>query len=65
MPITLKDVSILLKIPVTGKVVAVEKFSSYTEESPHKEAIELVSKLLEVTLDEAKEEVNITNGLTV
>ncbi|KAK9131300.1 hypothetical protein Sjap_011787 [Stephania japonica] len=64
MSITLEDVSILLKIPVTGKVVAVENFSRYTEES-RKDAIELVSKLLGVSPDEAEEEVNITKGLTM
>ncbi|KAK9116659.1 hypothetical protein Sjap_015606 [Stephania japonica] len=64
MSITLEDVSILLKIPVTGKVVAIENFSRYTEKS-RKDAIELVSKLLGVSPDEAEEEVNITKGLTV
>ncbi|KAK9083754.1 hypothetical protein Scep_030225 [Stephania cephalantha] len=33
MPITLDDVSILLNIPVVGKVVAIENFGRYTEES--------------------------------
>ncbi|KAK9148391.1 hypothetical protein Scep_007148 [Stephania cephalantha] len=33
MSITLEDVSLLLHIPVTGKVVAVDNFGSYTEES--------------------------------
>ncbi|KAK9149205.1 hypothetical protein Scep_007962 [Stephania cephalantha] len=64
MSITLEDVSMLLKILVTGKVVAVDSLSRYTEDS-RKEAIELVSKLLGVTIEEAEEEVNIMNGLTV
>ncbi|KAK9157641.1 hypothetical protein Scep_004215 [Stephania cephalantha] len=33
MSISLEDVCILLKIHVTGKVVAVENFARYTEES--------------------------------
>ncbi|KAK9159850.1 hypothetical protein Syun_006191 [Stephania yunnanensis] len=64
MSITLEDISILLKISVTDKVVAVDNFLRYTEDSCE-EAIELVSKLLDVTIEEAKEEVNITRGLTV
>ncbi|KAK9145910.1 hypothetical protein Sjap_005813 [Stephania japonica] len=53
MSITLEDVSILLKIPVTGKVVAVENFAWYTEES-RKDAIDIVSNLLRVSLEEAR-----------
>lgn len=64
MSISLEDVSILLKIPVTGKVVLADNFSRYTEES-RVEAIQLVSKLLGTTLEEAEEEVNISKGLTV
>ncbi|KAK9140222.1 hypothetical protein Scep_009903 [Stephania cephalantha] len=64
MSISLEGVSILLKIMVTGKVVAVGNFSRYIEDS-RKEAIELISKLLGVTIEEAEEEVNITKGLTV
>ncbi|KAK9111484.1 hypothetical protein Scep_019003 [Stephania cephalantha] len=64
MSISLEDVSILLKIPVTGKVVEVENFARYTEES-HSDAIKLVSKLLGVSNKEAEEEVNIDKGLTV
>ncbi|KAK9128578.1 hypothetical protein Syun_017375 [Stephania yunnanensis] len=47
MSISLKDVSFLLKIPVTGKVVAVENFVRYTEES-RSNAIKMVSNLLGV-----------------
>ncbi|KAK9107075.1 hypothetical protein Syun_023086 [Stephania yunnanensis] len=64
MFITLEDVSILLKILVMRKVVAVEGFSRYTEDY-RKEAIQLVSKLLGVTHEEAEYEVNITRGLNV
>ncbi|KAK9157652.1 hypothetical protein Scep_004226 [Stephania cephalantha] len=64
MSITLEDVSILLKIMGTDKVVAVDNFSRYTEDS-RKEAIELVSKLLGVTIEEAEEEVNITRSLAI
>ncbi|KAK9160075.1 hypothetical protein Syun_006416 [Stephania yunnanensis] len=49
MSISVEDVNILLKIPVTGKVVAVENFARYIEES-RLDAIKLVSKLLEVGL---------------
>ncbi|KAK9158588.1 hypothetical protein Scep_005162 [Stephania cephalantha] len=64
MSISLEDVTILLKIPVTGKVVAVENFARYTEES-RSDAIKLVLKLLGVSIEEAEEEVNISKGLTV
>ncbi|KAK9083423.1 hypothetical protein Scep_029894 [Stephania cephalantha] len=64
MSISLEDVSFLLKIPVTGKVVAVEKFARYTEES-RSDAIKMVSNLLGVSVEEAEEEVNISKGLTV
>ncbi|KAK9104449.1 hypothetical protein Scep_021293 [Stephania cephalantha] len=64
MSISLEDVSILLKIHVTDKVVAVENFARYTEESLS-DAIKLVSKLLGVSYEEAEEEVNISKGLTV
>ncbi|KAK9083353.1 hypothetical protein Scep_029824 [Stephania cephalantha] len=64
MSISLEDVSIPLKIPVTGKVVAVENFARYTEES-RSDAIKLVSKLLGVSIENADEEVNISNGLKV
>ncbi|KAK9088824.1 hypothetical protein Scep_027906 [Stephania cephalantha] len=53
MSISLEDVSILLKIPITGKVVAVEKFTKYTEES-HADAIKLVFKLLGVSIEMLK-----------
>ena len=64
MSITLEDVSILLKIPVTGKVVNVDNFSRYTDES-RDEAIELVSRLLGVSKEVAEVEVKPTKGLTV
>ncbi|KAK9114297.1 hypothetical protein Syun_021094 [Stephania yunnanensis] len=64
MSISLEDVSMLLKIPVTGKVVAVENFARYTNESCS-DAIKLVSKLLRVIIEDAEEEVNISKGLTV
>ncbi|KAK9094564.1 hypothetical protein Scep_026033 [Stephania cephalantha] len=64
MSISLEDVSILLKIPVIGKMVAVENFARYTEES-RSDAIKLVSKLLKVSIEDAEEEVNISKGLTV
>ncbi|KAK9133555.1 hypothetical protein Scep_013083 [Stephania cephalantha] len=64
MSISLEDVSFLLKIPVTGKVVAVENFARYTEES-RSDAIKMVSNLLGVSVEEAEEEVNISKGLTV
>ncbi|KAK9100872.1 hypothetical protein Scep_024302 [Stephania cephalantha] len=64
MSISLEDVSMLLKIPVTGKVVAVENFVRYTDES-RSDAIKLVSKLLGVSIEDAEEEVNISKGLTV
>ncbi|KAK9125282.1 hypothetical protein Scep_014128 [Stephania cephalantha] len=64
MSISLEDVSFLLKIPVTGKVVAVENFARYTEES-RSDAIKMVSNLLGVSVEEAKEEVNIARGLTI
>ncbi|KAK9098890.1 hypothetical protein Syun_025935 [Stephania yunnanensis] len=64
MSISLEDVSFLLKIPVTSKVVAVENFARYTEES-RSDAIKMVSKLLGVSVDEAEEDVNISKGLTV
>ncbi|KAK9093009.1 hypothetical protein Syun_027920 [Stephania yunnanensis] len=64
MSISLEDVSFLPKIPVTGKVVAVENFARYTEES-RSDAIKMVSKLLGVCIEEAEEEVNISKGLTV
>ncbi|KAK9157611.1 hypothetical protein Scep_004185 [Stephania cephalantha] len=64
MSISLEDVSILLKIHVTGKVVAVENFARYTEES-RSDANKLVSKLLGVSTEDAEEEVNISKGLTV
>ncbi|KAK9104836.1 hypothetical protein Scep_021680 [Stephania cephalantha] len=64
MSISLEDVSFLLKIHVTGKVVAVENFARYTEES-RSDAIKMVSNLLGVSVDEAEEEVNINKGLTV
>ncbi|KAK9105000.1 hypothetical protein Scep_021844 [Stephania cephalantha] len=64
MSISLEDVSFLLKIPVTGKVVEVENFARYTEES-RSDAIKMVSNLLGVSVEEAEEEVNISKGLTV
>ncbi|KAK9147923.1 hypothetical protein Scep_006680 [Stephania cephalantha] len=64
MSITLEDVRMLLHIPVVGKVVAVKNFSRYTEKS-RMEAIKIVSNLLGVGFDEAKEEVNYTRGLIV
>ncbi|KAK9169610.1 hypothetical protein Syun_001750 [Stephania yunnanensis] len=64
MSMSLEDVSILLKIPVTGKVVAVENFARYTEEFRLDE-IRLVSKLLGVSIEDAEEEMNISKGLTV
>ncbi|KAK9111491.1 hypothetical protein Scep_019010 [Stephania cephalantha] len=64
MSISLEDVNFLLKIPVTGKVVAVENFARYTEES-RSDAIKMVSNLLGVSVEEAEEEVNISKGLTV
>ncbi|KAK9118730.1 hypothetical protein Scep_016823 [Stephania cephalantha] len=64
MSIPLEDVSMLLKIHVTGKVVAVENFARYTEES-RSDAIKMVSKLLGLCIEEAEEEVNISKGLTV
>ncbi|KAK9140549.1 hypothetical protein Scep_010230 [Stephania cephalantha] len=64
MSISLEDVSMLLKIPVTGKVVAVENFARYTDES-RSDAIKLVSKLLGVSIEDAEDEVNISKGLTV
>ncbi|KAK9105549.1 hypothetical protein Scep_022393 [Stephania cephalantha] len=64
MSISLEDVSILLKIPVTGKVVAVENFARYTEES-RSDAIKLVSKLLGVSIEGAEDEVNINKRLAV
>ncbi|KAK9160405.1 hypothetical protein Syun_006746 [Stephania yunnanensis] len=63
MSISLEDVSMLLKIPFTSKVVAVENFASYTDESCS-DAIKLVSKLLGVGIEDAQEEVNISKGLT-
>ncbi|KAK9157330.1 hypothetical protein Scep_003904 [Stephania cephalantha] len=63
MSISLEDVSFLLKIPVTGKIVAVENFARYTEES-RSDAIKMVSNLLGVSVEEAEEEVNISKGLT-
>ncbi|KAK9148117.1 hypothetical protein Scep_006874 [Stephania cephalantha] len=62
MSISLNDVSILLKNPVTDKVVAVENFARYNEES-HSDAIKLVSKLLGVSIEDAEEEVNNNKGL--
>ncbi|KAK9105314.1 hypothetical protein Scep_022158 [Stephania cephalantha] len=64
MSISLEDVSILLKIPVTGKLVAVENFARYTEES-RSHAIKLVSKLLGVNIEDVEEEMNISKGLIV
>ncbi|KAK9140242.1 hypothetical protein Scep_009923 [Stephania cephalantha] len=64
MSISLEDVNILLKIHVTGKMVAVENFARYTEESLS-DVIKLVSKLLGVSIEDAKDEVNISKGLTV
>ncbi|KAK9148279.1 hypothetical protein Scep_007036 [Stephania cephalantha] len=64
MSITLEDVSMLLHIPVVGKVVAVENLSRYIEES-RMEAIKIVFNLFGVGIDEAKEEVNYTRGLMV
>ncbi|KAK9107289.1 hypothetical protein Syun_023300 [Stephania yunnanensis] len=64
MSISLEDVSILLKIPVMGKVVVVGNFARYTEES-HSDAIKMVSKLLGVSIEDAEDEVNISKGLTV
>ncbi|KAK9088474.1 hypothetical protein Scep_027556 [Stephania cephalantha] len=64
MSISLEDVSMLLKIPITGKVVAVENFARYTGES-RSNAIKLVSKLLGVSIEDVKDEVNISKGLTV
>ncbi|KAK9158707.1 hypothetical protein Scep_005281 [Stephania cephalantha] len=64
MSISLEDVSILLKIHVTGKVVAVKNFARYTEES-RSDAIKLVSKLLGFSIEDAEDEVNISKGLTV
>ncbi|KAK9166870.1 hypothetical protein Scep_002061 [Stephania cephalantha] len=61
MSISLEDVSFLLKIPVTGKVVEVENFARYTEES-RSGAIKMVSNLLGVSVEEAEEEVNIARG---
>ncbi|KAK9156913.1 hypothetical protein Scep_003487 [Stephania cephalantha] len=64
MSITLEDVSLLLHIPVFDKVVAVDNFGRYTEES-RTEAINLVSKFFRITIEDAEKEVNITRGLTV
>ncbi|KAK9169608.1 hypothetical protein Syun_001748 [Stephania yunnanensis] len=64
MSISLEDVSMLLKILVTSKVVAVENFARYTDES-RSDAIKLVSKLLGVSIEDAEEEVNISKGLTI
>ncbi|KAK9161021.1 hypothetical protein Syun_007362 [Stephania yunnanensis] len=64
MSIFLEDVSILLKIHVTDKIVVVENFVRYTEESCE-DAIKLVFKLLEITIEDVEEEVNINKGLTV
>ncbi|KAK9098807.1 hypothetical protein Syun_025852 [Stephania yunnanensis] len=64
MSISLEDVSFLLKILVTGKVVAVQNFARYTEES-RSDAIKMVSNLLGVSVEEDEEEVNISKGLTV
>ncbi|KAK9158172.1 hypothetical protein Scep_004746 [Stephania cephalantha] len=64
MSISLEDVSFLLKIHVTGKVVAVKNFARYTEES-RSDAIKMVSNLLGVSVEEAEEEVNISKGLAV
>ncbi|KAK9128393.1 hypothetical protein Syun_017190 [Stephania yunnanensis] len=64
MSTSLEDVSFLLKIPVTGKVVEVENFARYTEES-RSDTIKMVSNLLGVSAEEAEEEVNIRKGLTV
>ncbi|KAK9092821.1 hypothetical protein Syun_027732 [Stephania yunnanensis] len=61
MSITLEDVSILLKISETDKVVAADNFSSYTDDFC-KESIEIDSKLCSVTIDEMKDNVNITKG---
>ncbi|KAK9118285.1 hypothetical protein Scep_016378 [Stephania cephalantha] len=49
---------------VTGKVVTVENFARYTEES-YSDVIKLVSKLLGVSIEDVEEEVNISKGLTV
>ncbi|KAK9140268.1 hypothetical protein Scep_009949 [Stephania cephalantha] len=62
MSISLEDVSILLKIPVTGKVVAAENFARYTDES-RSDAIKLVSEILGVSIEDAEEEVNISKWL--
>ncbi|KAK9105010.1 hypothetical protein Scep_021854 [Stephania cephalantha] len=64
MSITLEDINILLKISVMGKVVAVGNFSRYTKDF-RKESIQLISKLLGITLKEAEDEANITKGLTI
>ncbi|KAK9114182.1 hypothetical protein Syun_020979 [Stephania yunnanensis] len=64
MSISLEDVSILLKIHVTGKVVAVENFARYIEES-RSDTIKVVSKLLGVSIEDVEDEVNISKGLTV
>ncbi|KAK9143486.1 hypothetical protein Syun_012886 [Stephania yunnanensis] len=64
MLISLEDVSILLKISMMGKVVAVENFARYTEES-RSDAIKLMSKLLEVSIKDVEDEVNISKGLAM
>ncbi|KAK9160138.1 hypothetical protein Syun_006479 [Stephania yunnanensis] len=54
----------LLKILITGKVVAVENYARYTDESRF-DAIKMVSKLLGVSIEDAEDEMNISKGLTV
>ncbi|KAK9114267.1 hypothetical protein Syun_021064 [Stephania yunnanensis] len=64
MSISLEDLNILLKILVIGKVVAVENFARYTEES-RADARKLVFKLLGVSIKDVEEKMNISKGLTV
>ncbi|KAK9090797.1 hypothetical protein Sjap_023974 [Stephania japonica] len=54
MSVALEDVGILLKISVTGKVIATNNFSRYTEDF-RMEAIELVSMLLGVSIEGAED----------
>ncbi|KAK9116147.1 hypothetical protein Sjap_015094 [Stephania japonica] len=64
MSISLEDVRIQLKIPLMGKVVAVENFAWYTEEC-RAVVIKIVCKLLGVSNEDAEEVVNITRGIIV
>ncbi|KAK9140195.1 hypothetical protein Scep_009876 [Stephania cephalantha] len=61
MSISLEDVELPPEDPVMGKVVEVENFARYTEES-RSDAIKMVSNLLGVSVEEAEEEVNIARG---